>query len=204
MGLKLSERYPLRHGPDVVWQHLGDVEFVASCFPGATLDEAESDGNCRGRIAMKLGPTRVTFSGTVRIELDPPARTAVLHAKGDDAKRSRASATATVRVEPEPAGGASTLHVDAEVEVIGPLGQFARSGGHELTRVLLTDFAAAVDERLDLAAGPGPAVETEGVAAPIRPGRLIVRAARATVRGWLERLRDLLRSGRRSGSGRRS
>jgi hypothetical protein len=120
----------------------------------------------------------------VAIEYDDAGRTATLHAKGGDTRRTRASADATVRVEAM-ADDTALLHVDAVVDVVGPLSQFARAGGVEFTRTLLHDFAAAVEAALtpagvDVAPAPPPALSLR---------RVLVRSLAAKLRRGWDRLR---------------
>jgi len=209
VALTLNERFPVAHPVPVVWERLADIHFVAACFPGAALQGEREDGSYEGTITMQLGPTKVSFAGSVVIDHDDPTRTATLRAKGADTKRTRASADATVRVEPY-GDGQAQLHVEAEVDVVGPLAQFARAGGMELTRTLLRDFAAAVDGALPpdpstaavagagagAAGGPtgsGPAATPAAApapasaATPISVVRILRRSFANAVRRWFGR-----------------
>lgn len=190
MALKLNERFAVSHPAPLVWERLADIHFVAACFPGAALQGEREDGSYEGTITLQLGPTKVSFAGSVSIDHDDPNRTATLRAKGADTKRTRASADATVRVEPD--GDNAHLHVEADVDVVGPLAQFARAGGMEMTRTLLRDFAAAVDGALV----PSPAAAAPNLAAAksVSVSRLLWQSAKNAVRRWFSRRRSGSRS----------
>ena len=50
-----------------VWDFMRDVEKVATCLPGVSLDGPERDGRVAGRMAVKLGPMSPTFAGTATV-----------------------------------------------------------------------------------------------------------------------------------------
>ena len=47
------------------WEELLDVERVAPCMPGASLDSVDGD-TIKGRIKVKVGPISMTYAGTAR------------------------------------------------------------------------------------------------------------------------------------------
>jgi carbon monoxide dehydrogenase subunit G len=51
--------------PERVCAYLLDVEKVAPCMPGTELTEVVDERTWKGKVAMKLGPVRLAFSGTV-------------------------------------------------------------------------------------------------------------------------------------------
>ena len=147
MTLTLDERFVLAHAAEIVWPRLSDIAFVADCFPGATLDGTLPDGGHSGSLSMRLGPTKARFAGTVHVNLDHHGRVAQLHAEGSDSRRSMAAADASVRLESIDAT-TSAVVLDVAIEISGPLGQFARAGGVQVTRTLLADFITHVECRL--------------------------------------------------------
>ena len=211
MTLSLHERYPLAHPADAVWPRLADIAFVAECFPGASLEGEQADGGHNGSLTMRLGPTRARFAGTVHVDLDDSNRIATLRAIGSDSRRSAASADATVRLEPVDESKC-TIAVDVDIEISGPLGQFARAGGAEVTRTLLVDFAANVDRRLADAASAamtttatdgrdasasGGVAESAPATRPAPPnelsiGSVVLRSARAALSRAVARIRAVL------------
>src|SRR5712692_8580396 len=78
------------------WDVLLDVERVAPCMPGASLDSVDGD-EIHGRIKVKVGPINMTYAGTARfIERDAEAGVVTLEATGKEtrarARRRRRSA----------------------------------------------------------------------------------------------------------------
>ena len=92
--------------PDAVFALINDVERVAGCLPGATLDGQE-DGAYLGRVKVKVGPITAAYAGRVRFtEVDTAARRLRLSARGADTHGNgdaEADVTLTVREAP---GGA--------------------------------------------------------------------------------------------------
>jgi uncharacterized protein len=182
MPVRLDTEFGVAHGASVIWDRLHDVEFVATCFPGAELESVQPDGGYAGVIRLRLGPTTARFRGVMHVSYDEGQQTATITARGDDARRTKASATATLAVTAAGDGNAR-VEVEAEIEVVGSLAQFAQSGGVEVTRLLLRDFAAAMEQRLDneapaTGAAPEPvesAAAGAGAAAPIGGWHLIWR-----------------------------
>ena len=81
--------------PEQAWQVLLDVEQVAPCMPGATVDAFDGDV-ISGKIKVKVGPVALTYAGKARFtEKDEATRTVVLEASG---KETRGSGTASATV----------------------------------------------------------------------------------------------------------
>jgi carbon monoxide dehydrogenase subunit G len=160
MPVRLDTEFGVAHGAHVVWARLHDVGFVATCFPGAELESVQADGGYAGVIRLQLGPTTARFRGIMHVTYDEDGQTATIRARGDDARRTKASATATLIVTAD-GDGHTHVRVDTEIEVVGSLAQFAQTGGAEVIRLLLRDFATAMEQRLDQAV---PAAATAGQA----------------------------------------
>src|SRR5450432_676936 len=80
---------------DRAWDVLLDVERVAPCMPGASLDSVDGD-EIKGRIKVKVGPIAMTYAGTARFtERDAEAGVVTLEASG---KETRGSGTASASV----------------------------------------------------------------------------------------------------------
>lgn len=181
--MDIAERFEVDAPVDLAWPHLRDIDAVAACFPGAELT-GEDAGTYAGRIAVKFGPTTATFAGTARITVDDATRTATIAATGKDRRgSSRASAEVTVRAAPR--GSRTSVEIDGTIDVTGPLGTFASAGGAHITRVLLSDFAAAMSQRIGVPepadAGPPPA------AAPPAP-LSVTNVLRRSLAAWFRRL----------------
>ena len=81
---------------DKAWNVLLDVERVAPCMPGATVDSVVGD-DIGGHVRVKVGPITMTYAGRARfLDRDPVAHTVTLEASGKES-RGTGTASATVR-----------------------------------------------------------------------------------------------------------
>jgi carbon monoxide dehydrogenase subunit G len=79
-----------------VWDGLLDIERVAPCMPGATLDRVEGD-SFGGRVKVKVGPISMTYSGTARfLQRDEDTRRVTIQADG---RELRGSGTAAATID---------------------------------------------------------------------------------------------------------
>jgi len=87
--------------PDEAWVVLLDLERVAPCMPGATLESVD-DGAFTGTVKVKVGPITVTYKGKGRFtERDETAHRAVIDAAGRETRGSgTAAATVTATLKP--------------------------------------------------------------------------------------------------------
>src|SRR5215469_1966065 len=148
------------------WDVLLDVERVAPCMPGATLDSVDGD-QIKGRIKVKVGPIQMTYAGTARFaEVDKAAGVVVLEASGKET-RGAGTASATVRSELTPDGDATKVRVHTTLNVTGKPAQFGRGVMAEVGGRLVGIFADNLAAML--AAGPGEEAEEAEEAEPAEP-----------------------------------
>ncbi|MGH3341913.1 MAG: SRPBCC family protein [Carbonactinosporaceae bacterium] len=129
------------------WKVLLDVERVAPCMPGATLDSSEGD-EFTGRVRVKVGPITVTYRGSARFsEQDEAARRVVIDANGREARGS-GTARATVRAQLHDEGSSTRVTVTTDLTVTGRPAQFGRGVMAEVGNKILGRFAASLAEQL--------------------------------------------------------
>jgi carbon monoxide dehydrogenase subunit G len=122
------------------WDVLLDVERVAPCMPGATLDSVDGD-NISGRIKVKVGPITMTYAGTAKFtERDRDAGVVVLEASGKET-RGAGTASATVRSELKADGDQTNVVVHTTLNVTGKPAQFGRGVLAEVGGKLVGIFA---------------------------------------------------------------
>src|SRR5215469_11746226 len=125
---------------DQAWDVLLDVERVAPCMPGATLDSVDGD-NIAGRIKVKVGPITMTYAGTAKFtERDRDAGVVVLEASGKET-RGAGTASATVRSELKADGDQTNVIVHTTLNVTGKPAQFGRGVLAEVGGRLVGIFA---------------------------------------------------------------
>lgn len=136
-----------------VWEFMSDLPAVASCLPGAVIEEQVGD-EVRGKIAIKFGPMAAAFKGVAKLERNETDMSAVLRGTGQDTlSQSRAKGDVSYRVVAVN-DGASRVDVDLLYSLQGPLAQFSRSGlVQDFVSRMIAEFGRNVTKRLDLPEG---------------------------------------------------
>ena len=138
------------------WDVLLDVERIAPCMPGATVESFDGE-TIVGRVKVKVGPIQVTYSGTARFtEKDEAARRAVIEASAKEARGS-GTATATITAQLQDDGGSATnVTVTTDLAITGKPAQFGRGVMEEVGNKLLGRFADCLADTL----GSGDATDS--------------------------------------------
>jgi carbon monoxide dehydrogenase subunit G len=176
------------------WDVLLDVERVAPCMPGATLDSVDGD-EIKGRIKVKVGPIQMTYAGTARFtERDKAAGVAVLEASGKET-RGAGTASATVRSELTADGDGTKVTVRTKLNVTGKPAQFGRGVMSDVGGRLIGIFAdnlaamiAASPAKPTAPAGEGgqaePALAESPSPAPASDEALPIDVLNLNTRAW--------------------
>ncbi|WP_454694219.1 xanthine dehydrogenase family Fe-S subunit [Achromobacter aegrifaciens] len=166
-----------------VWAFMVDLPALASCLPGASIEEHEGD-RVKGKIAIKFGPMSAAFNGAARLERDDAAMQAVFRGAGQDSlSQSRANGDITYRLEALSATE-TQVHVNLLYSLQGPLAQFSRSGlVQDFVRRMIADFGNNVTARLrrPVAAGEAPAQ------ASFNPTAMFFSVLWARIKRWFGR-----------------
>jgi carbon monoxide dehydrogenase subunit G len=165
------------------WDVLLDVERVAPCMPGATLDSVDGD-EIRGRIKVKVGPINMTYTGTARfVEKDQELGVVTLEASGKET-RGAGTASASVRSVLEDGGDETHVKVLTTLNVTGKPAQFGRGVmnevGGKLLGIFATNLAAALAQDEGVAQGSGGAARSPGGESGASPAANGARQAATT------------------------
>lgn len=146
------------------WSTLLDVEAIAPCMPGATLESVNGD-EFTGNVKVKLGPVSMTYGGEARfLTKDAATHTAVIEGNG---KESRGTGTARAIVTcrlTEVAPQETRVDVSTELTITGKAAQFGRGVMQDVAGRLVTQFAGNLGTVISSRAATGTA--TEATAAP--------------------------------------
>ena len=153
---------------EVVFALFNDVERVASCMPGATLDGRDGEAYL-GQVTVKIGPIAAAYAGSVRfLEVTPSEHRLRLQARGAE-KHGRGDAEAAVDllVSDTPAGALVQLTTDLVIS--GKIAQFGKGAIATVSDRILHQFAQNLAGLLALkdSAAP-PAVPAAASPAPPR------------------------------------
>ena len=168
MAMEMDHSFTVPVPPERAWDVLLDVERIAPCMPGATVDEFDGEV-VTGRIKVKVGPVSLTYRGTAKFtERDPEARVIVLEASGKETRGSgTASATVRAMLEPEPGGEGTTASMHTTMNVTGRPAQFGRGVMVEVGSKLVEQFAQNLRQ---LITGDGAAAGNGGGATDTADG----------------------------------
>ncbi|WP_251096090.1 SRPBCC family protein [Streptomyces sp. Caat 7-52] len=145
--MELQHEFTVPVPVDEAWPALLDIERVAPCLPGATVEEYDGK-TVTGSVKVKVGPVTVTYRGTaVFEELDESAHRMVLVASGRET-RGQGTARATVTAELSGRDGGTAVSVRTDLTVTGRPAQFGRGVLAEVGDRLVGRFADCLAQRL--------------------------------------------------------
>jgi len=145
--MELEHSFTIPVPPEQAWGVLLDVEKVAPCMPGATVDSVDGD-EIKGRIKVKVGPVALTYAGTARFtEQNEQARKVVLEASGKETRGS-GTAAATITSTLADADGQTRVVVHTTMTVTGRPAQFGRGVMAEVGGRVIEKFASNLAAQL--------------------------------------------------------
>lgn len=172
--MELTNSFTVPLALDDAWDVLLDLPRLATCLPGATLDEVEGDEH-RGRVKVKVGPITAEYKGVASFKsIDREAGRAVLVASGRDS-RGQGNASAEITADVESTGGETTVNLRTDLTVSGKVAQFGRGVLSEVSAKLLAQFADNLAATLESstseagADGTGSVETAPSASAPTRP-----------------------------------
>jgi uncharacterized protein len=174
----ITNEFEVAEPVDQVWQFFQDIPQVAACLPGARLTEDLGDDTYKGTVAVRMGPVRLQFAGTADItDRDEAAKRVTVHASGADEKgRGQASMVVTATLA-RTGRGTTKVGVVQDLQLSGAAAQYGRGMISDVSAVLMRDFAANMQgriERLNLGESPEQIAATS--AAPAKGFTLGLRA----------------------------
>jgi uncharacterized protein len=149
MAEQLVNEFTVNRPIDEAWAVITDVERIATCMPGAQLEEIEGDVY-RGIVKVKLGSITPQFKGQATfIDRDDPGHRAVLKAEGRDTG-GRGNAAAEITAQAESLSPTSTrCIVTTDLHITGRVAQFGRGILGDVSKKLMAQFASNLNTMLD-------------------------------------------------------
>jgi uncharacterized protein len=182
----IKNDFEVAQSVDKVWQFFDDIPQVAACLPGAELTDDLGDDKYLGKVAVRMGPVRLQFSGTAEIkERDVAARRIVVDASGAD-ERGRGQAAMLITAQLAPAPGGTKVAVAQDLQLSGAAAQYGRGMISDVTAVLMRDFADNMARRID-AAEEGRSPDQVAAAKPASGFAIGMRAAWMALKRVLRR-----------------
>jgi carbon monoxide dehydrogenase subunit G len=166
--MKLTNEITVPAPIDEAWDLVLDVERVAPCLPGASIEGSEGD-EYKGSMKVKIGPIVSQFKGTLKIEeASEEAHRAVMTAKARDS-RGKGSANATITSTLATADEGTRVTVETDLRVTGPAASFGRGVMQDVSAMLMGQFADCLASKLGREA-PGDEAEPAASAQAVTAG----------------------------------
>lgn len=158
--MDLQNSFTVPADVDTAWKTLLDVEAIAPCMPGATLESVDGD-HFTGNVKVKLGPVTMVYGGQATfINKDETARTAVIEGTGKET-RGTGTAKAVVTIVLTAEGPSSTrVDVTTDLTITGKAAQFGRGVMQDVASRLVGQFAGNLEQVIASRAS-SPAQTTE-------------------------------------------
>lgn len=151
--MQLEQSFTVPVGVDEAWRVLLDIERVAPCMPGATLESVEGD-SFTGTVKVRVGPIALQYRGKASfIEKDEAAHRAVMDAQGRDT-RGNGTAAAKVTTSLAADGDHTRVEVVTDLSITGKPAQFGRGLIADVSNKLIGQFADCLARQLS---GPSDA-----------------------------------------------
>jgi len=148
MAIELDNSFTVPVPPEKAWDVLLDVERIAPCMPGASVQSISDDGNeIEGQVKVKLGPLSLTYKGTAKFaEKDQGSHTIAIEASGKETRGAgTASANVTASLRPGDTGAETVVSIHTSLNVTGRPAQFGRSLLPEVSGKLIAQFASNLE-----------------------------------------------------------
>jgi uncharacterized protein len=164
--MKLTNEFTVGAEVDTVWRALLDMEGVAGCLPGATIEATDEENTYSGSMRVKIGPMIVAYQGTATLsEVDEPSHRAVISLRAREAK-GHGTALATLTNVVEPSDGGTRVRAETDLHITGPQARFGRGMMEDVAGRVLKDFSSCLERKL---APPAEPVAEPGAAERAAP-----------------------------------
>ena len=139
--MELQNSFVVPADMETAWETLQNVEGLAPCVPGATLES--SDGtNFTGSVKVKLGPVAMTYGGQAHfVNLDKENWTAVIEGSGKETKGTgTAKGLVTAKLTSE-APDRTRVDVNTDLQITGKAAQFGRGVIQDVAGRIIDQFS---------------------------------------------------------------
>jgi carbon monoxide dehydrogenase subunit G len=155
--MRFENEIEVAQPPKELFAFLTDVERVAPCLPGASIDGREGD-DYTGSMKVKVGPITGTYKGKMRfLEQDEGALRAVMSARAAEVNgQGDAEAKITTRIE-EAGEDASRIVMETDLQMRGRVAQFGRGAMEKISQRMFDEFARNLEREMSGGGAPAAA-----------------------------------------------
>ena len=139
--MELQNSFVVPTDIDTAWKSLQDVEGLAPCMPGATLESHDGD-DFTGNVKVKLGPVSMTFGGQARfVSKDEATHTLVIEGSGKDSRGGGTAKGQVTAVLVAEAPDRTRVDVSTDLTITGKAAQFGRGVMQDVAGRIVDQFA---------------------------------------------------------------
>ena len=151
--MKLENEFSVAASIEDTWGTLLDIERVARCLPGATIEAGDEDGVYHGAMKLKLGPMNVQYEGTAKLQdVDEDTHTASIAVQAREAK-GQGTAAAVISNHLEQVDGKTRVVAVTDLKITGRQAQFGRGIMEDVATSMMKQFATRLEEEIQSGAG---------------------------------------------------
>ena len=149
--MKFEQQFIVSHPREKVWNILGNLDVVASCFPGVQITHPLDDGKFGGRITIALGPMRLDFKGVGELLREKSRWFGEVRGSGSDmGTKSKAEAKLSYNLFDDATSG-TRIEIKVDYKLYGMLAQVGRPALIEqVAKQLTSDFKVNLNRFLKL------------------------------------------------------
>src|SRR4051812_41322756 len=169
--MRFENEIEVAQPPKELFAFLTDVERVAPCLPGASIDGRDGD-DYTGSMKVKVGPITGTYKGKMRfLEQDEDALRAVMSARAAEVNgQGDAEAKITTQIE-ETGDAASRIRMETDLQMRGRVAQFGRGAMEKISQRMFDEFARNLEREMTGGGGGSAPATAEGEQAPAEAPR---------------------------------
>jgi len=140
--MELQNSFVVPTDIDTAWAKMQDVEGLAPCMPGATLESHDGD-DFTGNVKVKLGPVSMVFGGQARfVSKDEATHTMVIEGSGKETKGSGTAKGMVTAVLVAEAPDRTRVDVNTDLTITGKAAQFGRGVMQDVAGRIVDQFSA--------------------------------------------------------------
>lgn len=144
--MDLSNSFTVPADIETAWRTLLDVESIAPCMPGATLESVDGD-EFTASVKVKLGPVSMVYKGAARfVSKDEATHTAIIDGTGKETRGAgTAKALITTNLVAE-APDRTRVDVTTALTITGKAAQFGRGVMQDVAGRIIDQFADNLEQ----------------------------------------------------------
>lgn len=194
MAIDIKETFQVRAPIATVWRFMLDPQKVATCMPGAELEQVVDERTFLGAIKVKIGAITTRYKGRLQLtQVDDAAHTIRMTGEGRETSGGTAKASLSSHLRTLPDGQTEVV-AEASVDLTGRIMQVGRGMIQGVSHQLFQQFVAAAKAQLEQPAETAASPAAAAVAPPpqqqaIRIVPLLLAVLRSAILRFFQRLR---------------